>query len=1155
DVQLIYNQYVESFKKGVCDFIKVEYDEYAHKNVPRKYFSGGLFLGFGQGAASAITMTKSQKAGSSIGKILKNAALVLLISIGLTALALGSPDLNMVEILNITNPDSLNFSDLSNKYGLPEKSLEATKKLSDMGFPIFRGINAYVNNIPTWQIIALSKEPGVVDAILQKDFKVFYQSVNDTLFEGKGPSSAADLFGVCVLYNHLNKNSEDKKLLYSPQFQETLDFLRTEFPDNIKFSSEFAIHVLNFARNFDRNEIEEIIDKFEGSQVGQKIFINDLIILNYCRTNPRFYRLLFNREELENEVLSTIYNDSAVERDPDKRSYEKERLFPEEVSKYPTLFLLRSLLVYEALKNDAEFRDQIAKIYYEDERDKTTEYGGYLLIKEGKVSFSLEAGYSNSDSSFRQRSLWIPVLADFHFHPINEGYAGPSSPDFRMTAYNANRVTQGFVFSAVPGRESRIAINVDTYVRDFSFNSLPADFLYNLNLDLGVAIIPANKDSLPSIPIYKSEELEETREILRKFIKEEIERKRNPPSLSEGEKNIKNEELLDLESYNSYILAKNIEENPDKYLEEIIVYGDEVIRFFKDINRFREILKIAIEQFPDLALKNWACSFFDSDQRSEILLTIIEKSPEFGFQNFGKEFSSLRERKFKQEFVKGLFPLFENNPEIVLKHADNIVKRNLDFFLDKESKFSKKTKKMTKSKQIAVLTFALQRLAGTKAPFDQKHIDEAINLALDLNIGSKNDDANSSSEGGMETGSIIKPMQFGKLNMKILKQGNILGARQGDTFLPSAFYDMQSMVIGSVLRNEDLSVLVEGKGDQLLVEHVNQDKTSSSNILQKSIADLENHPNWKKEYKENLKQFIDLIEKKYIIKAYEKTPDKYLYAVIRILDDWPAYSKIIKNLQATFDNSTVGISFSNNTAGFLSATRGMSRVLQRGQKIYENRYLNTIQDLKNSFPERNLTFKKSFENNPGAFIKGIEALSQRDVTKKSWQTHKEIIRDLLDKVFAGDSAEQALINYFYFFSLLVRRISKNNQEFWQIVSNEGTKKVVNDFLFSPSDFLKNLKLNIKAGLQDSAKTTGGIDPAETASLDMKGGIDFNAENMNVTTKGDEIDFNIPLDMQNITSSSIEGFVPIIINITPVTDFMGLLGLKKDDLKEKKEVRS
>ncbi|MDP8266189.1 MAG: hypothetical protein P9M07_04510 [Candidatus Aceula meridiana] len=41
----IYNQYLDAFKKGVCDFVKVEYDQYEQRNVPRKYFSGGFSLG------------------------------------------------------------------------------------------------------------------------------------------------------------------------------------------------------------------------------------------------------------------------------------------------------------------------------------------------------------------------------------------------------------------------------------------------------------------------------------------------------------------------------------------------------------------------------------------------------------------------------------------------------------------------------------------------------------------------------------------------------------------------------------------------------------------------------------------------------------------------------------------------------------------------------------------------------------------------------------------------------------------------------------------------------------------------------------------------------------------------------------------------------
>lgn len=40
----IYDRYLVAFKKGVYDFMKVEYDPYMKKSVPRKYFSGGFDL-------------------------------------------------------------------------------------------------------------------------------------------------------------------------------------------------------------------------------------------------------------------------------------------------------------------------------------------------------------------------------------------------------------------------------------------------------------------------------------------------------------------------------------------------------------------------------------------------------------------------------------------------------------------------------------------------------------------------------------------------------------------------------------------------------------------------------------------------------------------------------------------------------------------------------------------------------------------------------------------------------------------------------------------------------------------------------------------------------------------------------------------------------
>ncbi|MDP8264788.1 MAG: hypothetical protein P9M12_04840 [Candidatus Aceula lacicola] len=80
----IYNQYLDAFKKGVCDFVKVEYDQYEKRNVPRKYFSGGMsFLGNTQ---KAIVPTNDirQATGSAspvklrhVSSTLKNSSLLI----------------------------------------------------------------------------------------------------------------------------------------------------------------------------------------------------------------------------------------------------------------------------------------------------------------------------------------------------------------------------------------------------------------------------------------------------------------------------------------------------------------------------------------------------------------------------------------------------------------------------------------------------------------------------------------------------------------------------------------------------------------------------------------------------------------------------------------------------------------------------------------------------------------------------------------------------------------------------------------------------------------------------------------------------------------------------------------------------------------------
>ena len=62
------------------------------------------------------------------------------------------------------------------------------------------------------------------------------------------------------------------------------------------------------------------------------------------------------------------------------------------------------------------------------------------------------------------------------------------------------------------------------------------------------------------------------------------------------------------------------------------------------------------------------------------------------------------------------------------------------------------------------------------------------------------------------------------------------------------------------------------------------------------------------------------------------------------------------------------------------------------------------------------------------------------------------------------------------------------------------------------------------------------------SLKKYGGIDFNANNLNLKAQGDKIKFDLPASLQDIQPTSINGVTPVIINITPITNFHFLIGL-------------
>ena len=100
---------------------------------------------------------------------------------------------------------------------------------------------------------------------------------------------------------------------------------------------------------------------------------------------------------------------------------------------------------------------------------------------------------------------------------------------------------------------------------------------------------------------------------------------------------------------------------------------------------------------------------------------------------------------------------------------------------------------------------------------------------------------------------------------------------------------------------------------------------------------------------------------------------------------------------------------------------------------------------------------------------------------------------------------------------------------------------------SSRDYLPGLiKVNRRQISQDAVSDRAII--AEKANsvnrFDEVGGIDFNPNNLDLEVQGDELDINIPAQLQYLQTTPIEGFAPIIIQIKP-TNLPLLLGVAQD----------
>jgi len=105
--------------------------------------------------------------------------------------------------------------------------------------------------------------------------------------------------------------------------------------------------------------------------------------------------------------------------------------------------------------------------------------------------------------------------------------------------------------------------------------------------------------------------------------------------------------------------------------------------------------------------------------------------------------------------------------------------------------------------------------------------------------------------------------------------------------------------------------------------------------------------------------------------------------------------------------------------------------------------------------------------------------------------------------------------------------------------------VIGDYTKDAKEILSNLN-----GMEDLRFSSRGFvifekkDQAMGTSNDFtKGGIDLNPQMFDLKVKGEGDDFLLPVTSKELKGINIEGFTPVIINITPATNLPMLLGLE------------
>lgn len=254
-------------------------------------------------------------------------------------------------------------------------------------------------------------------------------------------------------------------------------------------SANVMFPLIDLAATYDAGAVQAICER-----LGSRMRATDMPLLAAVTPDPALRELLLDRPALLDAARAIEARPPLFRRLLD--GFVPERGYTERppLEQLDSLALLRIVLIDRALRDEKVLR-QIGAIAARDIADTSTEYGGAVLMREGRIVFNNVESLSVQDGAFHSplSGFLAGGLMTFHLHALAEDtsdYAGPSGKRTDRTGGGDWGCARHFggtdVVITACGRDpdvpERLRVNLDLYYYD--------DEGVGRVIDLGMVSVP-----------------------------------------------------------------------------------------------------------------------------------------------------------------------------------------------------------------------------------------------------------------------------------------------------------------------------------------------------------------------------------------------------------------------------------------------------------------------------------------------------------------------------------------------------------------------------------------------------------------------------------------------------------------------------------------